>query len=51
MKEKAPIKTNLGNIYNEEYMNSYNGIKCKLKSSVHLDESTDIVATYLGLKI
>ena len=51
MKEKvAPINTNLGNISSEEYMDSYNGIKCELKSSVHFDESADIATTYLGLE-
>ena len=51
MKEKvAPLNTNLGIISSEEYMDSYNGIKCELKSSVHFDESTDIAITYLGLE-
>ena len=51
MKHKvAPINTNLGNFSSEEYMDSYNGIRCELKSSVHFDESTDIVTTYLGLE-
>ena len=51
MKEKiTSINTNLGNISSEEYMDSYNGIKCKLKASVHFDESTDIATTYLGLE-
>ena len=31
-------------------MDSYNGIKCELKSSVHFDESTDIATTYLGIE-
>ena len=31
-------------------MDSYNGIKCELKSSVHFDESTDTATTYLGLE-
>ena len=51
MKEKvAPIYTNLGNISSEEYMDSCNSIKCKLKASVHFDESTDIATTYLALE-
>ena len=51
MKEKvAPINTNLGNIASEEYMDSYNGIKCELKCSIHFNESTDIATTYLGLE-
>ena len=46
MKEKdAPINVNLGNISSEEYMDSYNGIKCELKSSAHFEESTDIATT------
>ena len=47
VKEKvAPINTDLGNISNEEYMDSYNGIKCELKSTVRFDESTEIATTY-----
>ena len=51
MKEKvAPINTNLGHISSEENINSYNDIKCELKSNVHFDESTDIATTYLVLE-
>ena len=51
LKEKViPINTNLGNISNEEYMDSSSGIKCELKFVVHFDESTDIATTYLGLE-
>ena len=52
IKEKfSPINTNLGIISSEEYMDSCNGIICKLKSSVHFNESTDIATIYLPLKI
>ena len=51
IKEKVtPINTNLGNISSEEYMDSYNSIKYKLKSSVHFYKSNDIATTYLGLE-
>ena len=51
MKENcALINNNLGNVSSEEYMDSYNGIKCELKSSVTFDESTDNATTYLGLE-
>ena len=44
MKEKvAPINTNLGNISSDKYMDSDNGIKCELKSSVHFDESMTLL--------
>ena len=47
LKEKVALtNTNLGNISSEEYMDSYNGIKCELKYRVHFDESTDIATMY-----